>query len=47
MKLLERLRLQEQIKNMIATTPTGGSPNPKLEKELKEVKNQLNSILNK
>jgi len=42
MKLLERLRLENQIKKISI-----GTSDPKLKAELKETKNQLNSILNK
>jgi hypothetical protein len=43
MKMLERLRLQEQIKNVALT----GKSDPKLQQELKETKKGLNSILTK
>jgi hypothetical protein len=39
MKIIERLRLQHR------TIPITTAPNPKLEKELKDTKADLNSIL--
>jgi hypothetical protein len=46
-RIIERLRLQQQIKNLTAPFSVGGSSDPKLEKELEETKKQLNIGENK
>jgi hypothetical protein len=45
MRIIDRLRYNQQIKNISLTAPTGTSP--LLKKQLEQTQEQLNSILNK